>query len=128
MNAIVVDPQTGKPVYHMARAAWVGPSALRTAAEQGTRAFNERPEAILRRIASLNDSERDACVIGAQQAIREKLARIRDGRDASGVAGLSEQSRAQLDAILTAVDDDPAVRTQIANRLSPTSSGRTRSP
>jgi hypothetical protein len=117
MDTLIVDPQTGNSFYQMTNTTWAGPSVLRTAVERGTHAFDNRPEVILRRIARLNRSERNAFVIGAQQAIRERLAKICDGWDASGVAGLSDHSRGQLDAILTAVGNAPAARTQIADRL-----------
>lgn len=106
------------PDYKAAREAWAGPSALRDAAEEGMAAFSKPPEEIRRTIAKLSDSERNAYAIGARQAIDDRLRKVVDGRDASNAtAGMTEMGRDKLEAVLHAIDDDPAKRTEFADRL-----------
>ncbi|WP_157033378.1 hypothetical protein [Belnapia moabensis] len=59
MDTFIVDPRAGYSFYRMTRAAWAAPFALRTSAKHGTRAFNQRAEALMRQIAQSNDSEPD---------------------------------------------------------------------
>lgn len=64
------------PGYREARQAYAGPMAQREAAEAGAKIFKEDPEYTAAYIADMSQGEKDAYIIGAANAIKERLKNI----------------------------------------------------
>lgn len=79
---LTVDPQTKESVYRQALDAYAGPSAMKDAAEYGNTVLNRSVSAdeLRKELAAMSESERQAAMIGAFEAIRTKVGTSKAGR------------------------------------------------
>lgn len=115
-NAIVGEVDKLAPEYAQARAAWAGPSAVMEAMKSGQRLFNERAEITARDIARLGQSEKEGFLIGALDAVNQRIGRKIEGQDVTG-AFRSGNAKQQIEAALGATGRDPAEVKAITNAL-----------
>jgi hypothetical protein len=94
------------PEYGQARAMWAGPSAVMDAMRSGQRIFNERAEITAKDIAKLGPSEKEGFLVGALDAVSQRIGRKIEGQDVTG-AFRSGNSKSQLEAALTATGKKP---------------------
>jgi hypothetical protein len=104
------------PEYAEARAKWAGPSAVMDAMRSGQRIFNERAEITAKDIAKLGPSEKEGFLIGAFDAVSQRIGRKIEGQDVTG-AFRSGNAKAQLEAALTATGKKPDEVAAITNAL-----------
>jgi len=100
-NALLKLADKISPEYKQARDAWAGPTAAMNAARQGEKIFTERSEQIVRDIKKMNVSEREAFLIGALDAVNQRLGRTTDVQDATRQF-LTGNAQNQISAALTA--------------------------
>lgn len=115
-NAIVNEVDKLAPEYALARSAWAGPSAVMDAMKAGQRIFNERAEITARDISRLGQSEKEGFLIGALDAVNQRIGRKIEGQDVTG-AFRSGNARAQIEAALTATGRKPQEAKDITNAL-----------
>lgn len=115
-NAIVGEVDKLAPEYAQARAAWAGPSAVMDAMKAGQRLFNERAEITARDIAKLGQSEKEGFLIGALDAVNQRIGRKIEGQDVTG-AFRSGNAKAQIEAALSATGKKPDEVKAITNAL-----------
>ena len=115
-NAIVGEVDKLAPEYAQARAAWAGPSAVMDAMKAGQRLFNERAEITARDIAKLGQSEKEGFLIGALDAVNQRIGRKIEGQDVTG-AFRSGNAKAQIEAALGATGRKPEEVRSITNAL-----------
>lgn len=104
------------PEYGQARALWAGPSAVMDAMRAGQRLFNERAEVTARDIAKLNPSEKEGFLIGALDAVSQRIGRKIEGQDVTG-AFRSGNAKAQIESALSATGKKPEEVRDITNAL-----------
>ena len=75
-NEFVAELDEAIPGYREARQAYAGPMAQREAAEAGGRIFKEDPEYTEAYVRDLSQAEKEAYIIGASNAIKERLKNI----------------------------------------------------
>lgn len=100
-NALLKLADKISPEYKQARDAWAGPTAAMNAARQGEKIFTERSEQIVSDIKKMNVSEREAFLIGALDAVNQRLGRTTDVQDATRQF-LTGNAQNQISAALTA--------------------------
>jgi hypothetical protein len=100
-NALLKLADKISPEYKQARDAWAGPTAAMNAANQGKTLFTERSEQIIRDIKKMNASEKEAFLIGALDAVNQRLGRSTDLQDATRQF-LTGNAQNQISAALTA--------------------------
>lgn len=115
-NAIVNEVDKLAPEYAQARSAWAGPSAVMEAMRSGQRLFNERAEITARDIAKLGQSEKEGFLIGALDAVNQRIGRKVEGQDVTG-AFRSGNAKAQIEAALSATGRKPDEVKSITNAL-----------
>lgn len=115
-TAIVNEVDRLAPEYAQARAAWAGPSAVMDAMKAGQRLFNERAEVTARDIAKLGQSEKEGFLIGALDAVNQRIGRKIEGQDVTG-AFRSGNAKQQLEAALSATGRKPEEVRDITNAL-----------
>lgn len=115
-NAIVNEVDKLAPEYAQARSAWAGPSAVMEAMKSGQRLFNERAEITARDIARLGQSEKEGFLIGALDAVNQRIGRKIEGQDVTG-AFRSGNAKAQIEAALGATGRKPEEVRDITNAL-----------
>lgn len=115
-NAIVGEVDKMAPEYAQARAAWAGPSAVMEAMKAGQRLFNERAEITARDIAKLGQSEKEGFLIGALDAVNQRIGRKIEGQDVTG-AFRSGNAKSQIEAALSATGKKPDEVKSITNAL-----------
>lgn len=115
-NAIVGEVDKLAPEYAQARSAWAGPSAVMDAMKAGQRLFNERAEITARDIAKLGTSEKEGFLIGALDAVNQRIGRKIEGQDVTG-AFRSGNAKAQIEAALGATGRNPDEVRSITNAL-----------
>lgn len=115
-NAIVGEVDKLAPEYAQARNAWAGPSAVMDAMKAGQRLFNERAEITARDIAKLGQSEKEGFLIGALDAVNQRIGRKIEGQDVTG-AFRSGNAKAQIEAALGATGRQPDEVRSITNAL-----------
>ncbi len=104
------------PEYGQARAMWAGPSAVMEAMRSGQRLFNERAEVTARDIARLNPSEKEGFLIGALDAVSQRIGRKIEGQDTTA-AFRSGNAKSQIEAALTATGKKPEEVRDITSAL-----------
>lgn len=115
-NAIVGEVDKLAPEYAQARSAWAGPSAVMEAMRSGQRLFNERAEITARDIAKLGQSEKEGFLIGALDAVNQRIGRKIEGQDVTG-AFRSGNAKTQIEAALSATGKKPDEVKAITNAL-----------
>lgn len=115
-NAIVGEVDKLSPEYAQARSAWAGPSAVMEAMRAGQRLFNERAEITARDIAKLGQSEKEGFLIGALDAVSQRIGRKIEGQDVTG-AFRSGNAKTQIEAALSATGKKPDEVKAITNAL-----------
>lgn len=115
-NAIVGEVDKLAPEYAQARSAWAGPSAVMEAMRSGQRLFNERAEITARDIAKLGQSEKEGFLIGALDAVNQRIGRKIEGQDVTG-AFRSGNAKTQIEAALSATGRKPDEVKAITNAL-----------
>jgi hypothetical protein len=115
-NAIVSEVDKLSPEYAQARSAWAGPSAVMEAMKSGQRLFNERAEITARDIAKLGQSEKEGFLIGALDAVSQRIGRKIEGQDVTG-AFRSGNAKQQIEAALGATGRKPEDVKAITNAL-----------
>lgn len=105
-SAIVNEVDRLAPEYAQARSAWAGPTAVMDAMKAGQRLFNERAEITARDIAKLGQSEKEGFLIGALDAVNQRIGRKIEGQDVTG-AFRSGNAKAQIEAALGATGRKP---------------------
>lgn len=115
-NAIVGEVDKLAPEYAQARSAWAGPSAVMEAMRAGQRLFNERAEITARDIAKLGQSEKEGFLIGALDAVSQRIGRKIEGQDVTG-AFRSGNAKTQIEAALSATGKKPDEVKAITNAL-----------
>lgn len=80
LDDLTVDPRTGQSIYKAARDAFSGPSALITAARQGSEAMSGNEASIRAVTRGMTPSELHAFRIGAFESLRNKLGGSDGGR------------------------------------------------
>lgn len=86
----------GGGLYAQARAAYAGPSALNDAMESGSQIFTKHPDEIAADISNLSPSERDHYLLGAANALKDRIAKVpNSANEANKVIG-NEMLRRQL--------------------------------
>lgn len=89
-----VKPEGG--LYAQARSAYAGPYALKDAMEEGATIFKKHPDEITNDISGLTPSERDHYLLGAGNALKDRIARTSNSaNEANKVIG-NEMLRKQL--------------------------------
>lgn len=104
------------PEYASARAAWAGPTAVRSAMDMGQRIFNERAEVTAKDIMKLNPSEKEGFLIGVLDAVNQRIGRKIEGQDVTG-AFRSGNAKAQIEAALSASGKKPDEVRSLTNAL-----------
>lgn len=100
-RAVLQKADEISPDYAAARQAWAGPTAAINAMQDGTRLFSTRSEQIVRDINRMGASEREAFLIGALDAVNQRLGRTTDVQDATRQF-LTGNAQDQIRAALTA--------------------------
>ena len=100
-RAVLQKADEISPDYAAARQAWAGPTAAINAMQDGTRLFSTRSEQIVRDINRMGASEREAFMIGALDAVNQRLGRTTDVQDATRQF-LTGNAQDQIRAALTA--------------------------
>lgn len=115
-NAILKEVDKLAPEYAQARSLWAGPSAVMDAMRSGKRLFDERAEVTARDIAKLGTAEKEGFLIGALDAVNQRIGRKIEGQDVTG-AFRSGNAKAQIEAALSATGRKPDEVKSITNAL-----------
>ncbi len=115
-SAIVGEADKLVPEYAQARSAWAGPSAVMDAMRKGQQLFNERAEVTARDIARLGVSEKEGFLIGALDAVNQRLGRKIEGEDMTR-AFRSGNAKKQIESALLATGRKPDEVKAIADNL-----------
>lgn len=115
-NALLSEVDKAVPEYAQARSAWAGPSAVMDAMKAGQDLFNQRAEVTARDIAKLGQSEKEGFLIGALDAVNQRIGRKIEGQDVTA-AFRSGNAKAQIEAALGATGRKPEDVRSITNAL-----------
>jgi len=116
----VVDEKS--PSYKQAREAWAGPSSVMSSMKKGQMLFRERSEITAKEISKMTDSEKDGFLIGALDAINQRMADTAQlgSRDVAAkflTGNAKEQIKAALKATNRTVDEADKLASQLINNL-----------
>jgi len=115
-NGFLDEVDRAVPEYAAARAAWAGPTAVENAMRAGQTIFDKRAEITAKDIAKLGASEKEGFLIGALDAVSERIGRKVEGQDVTG-AFRSGNAKQKIEAALTATGKKPEEVRDIANAL-----------
>lgn len=116
----VVDQKS--PAYKQAREAWAGPSSVMSSMKKGQMLFRERSEITAKEISKMTDSEKDGFLIGALDAINQRMADTAQlgSRDVAAkflTGNAKEQIKAALKATNRTADEADKLASQLINNL-----------
>jgi len=115
-NSLLEKVDEAIPEYAAARAAWAGPTAVESAMKAGQSIFDKRAEITAKDIAKLGASEKEGFLIGALDAVSERIGRKIEGQDVTG-AFRGGNAKQKIEAALTATGRKPEEVRDIANAL-----------
>jgi hypothetical protein len=115
-NGFLDEIDRAVPEYAAARAAWAGPTAVENAMRAGQTMFDKRAEITAKDIAKLGSSEKEGFLIGALDAVSQRIGRKIEGQDVTG-AFRGGNSKDKIAAALTATGRKPDEVAEITNAL-----------
>lgn len=77
-NGLLENLDDAVPAYSSARKAWAGPSSMIQAQEAGRKVLGKDFEFTAKQLEKMSDSEKEAFVVGAVRAIRDKVMMAQD--------------------------------------------------
>lgn len=98
-NALLKELDTVNPDYKVARQAWGGPSAHKTAMHMGEGAFKADPEEITKAFSRMSESEKDFYRIGAARTLQDRANSAADSADLSKRLFGNTRLRTQINTV-----------------------------
>lgn len=112
----IISIAENNPDYRQARSIWADTKAAERAMTEGQNIFKQRAELTERRLKDMTQADKDAYLVGVFDAFQNTMLGKAVDRDVTS-AFRSGKAKAQMEAAIRGVTDDPAAAQSITNRL-----------
>ena len=121
-NNLLEAVDKASPTYSQAREAWAGPTSVQNAANLGQTIFQNRPAEILKDISKMSASEKEGFLIGALDAVNQRMAETAQtgSRDVAAkflTGNAKEQIKAALQATNRTAEESDKLATQLIDNI-----------